>query len=99
MRNLSITHSDAERVGKPPEKLKSYHDDQAEHSRGGGYRHGVSMQRYCAHCTHKVHRSYKYTVHRRDGVVVAIAVGVAVVTVWKDLSVSKEAEHRRRNTQ
>ena len=29
LRNLSITPSDAERVGKPPEKLKSYHDDQA----------------------------------------------------------------------
>jgi hypothetical protein len=71
-------------VGKPLEKLTSYHDDQEEHSRGGGYRHGVSMHRYCAHFMHKVHISYKYTVQRRDGVVVAIAVGVAVVAVWKD---------------
>jgi hypothetical protein len=30
----------------------------------------VSMQRYCAHCMHKVHKSYKYTVQRRDVVVV-----------------------------
>ena len=71
LRNLSRTPSDAERVGKWPEKLKSYHDDQAEHSRGGGYQRGVSMQRYCAHSMHKVHRSYKYTVQRSDEVVVA----------------------------
>jgi hypothetical protein len=37
LRNLSITASDAKRMGKLPEKLKSYHDDQVEHSRGGGY--------------------------------------------------------------
>ena len=36
LRNLSITSSDAERVGKQPEKLKSHDDDQIEHSRGGG---------------------------------------------------------------
>ena len=42
-RNLGITPSDAERLGKLPEKLKSYHDDQTEHLRGGGYRCGVSM--------------------------------------------------------
>jgi hypothetical protein len=71
--------SDAERVGKPLEKLKSYHDDQVEHSRGGGYRNGVSMQRNCAHFMHKVYRSYKYMVQRRDEVVVAV--GVVVVTV------------------
>jgi hypothetical protein len=28
---------------------------------------GVSMQRDCTHCMHKVHKSYKYTVQRRDG--------------------------------
>ena len=66
LRTLSRTPSDAEHVGKPPEKLKSYHDDQAEHSRGGGYRCGVSMQRDCRHCMHKVHRSYKYTAQRSD---------------------------------
>jgi hypothetical protein len=43
LRNLKIKYSHAERVEKPPEKLKSYHDDRAEHSRGGGYRHDVSM--------------------------------------------------------
>jgi hypothetical protein len=36
LRNLSTTYSDVERVGKLPEKLKSYDDDHAEHSRGGG---------------------------------------------------------------
>jgi hypothetical protein len=56
---LSITPSDAERVGKRPEKLKNYHDDHAEYSRGGGYWCGVSMQRYGTHCMHKVHRRYK----------------------------------------
>ena len=35
------------------------------------------MQRYCAHCMHKGHKSYKYIVQRRDAVVVAV--GVAVV--------------------
>ena len=55
---------------EPPEKLKSC-DDQVEYSRGGGYQRSVSMQRDCAHCMHEVHRSYKYTVQRRDGVVVA----------------------------
>jgi hypothetical protein len=88
-------------VGKPPEKLKSYHDDQAEHLRGGGYRHSVSMQRDCAHCMHKVHRSYKYMVQRRDGVVVAIRVAVVVV-VEGDSCVKKEesaaAELNRRGT-
>jgi hypothetical protein len=66
-------------VGTPPEKLKSYHDDQAEHSRGGGYQRGVSMQWYGTHCMHKVHRSYKYTIQRRDGV--EVFVGVVVVAV------------------
>jgi hypothetical protein len=57
-----------------PEKLKSHDDDQTEHSSCGGYRRGVSMQRYCAHCMHKVHKSYKYIVQRRDAVVVAVGV-------------------------
>jgi hypothetical protein len=61
-------------VGKPPEKLKSYDDDQAEKSRGGGYRHGVSMQREGKNCMYEVHRSYKYTVQRRDGNVVAVGI-------------------------
>jgi hypothetical protein len=68
-------------MGKPLEKLKSSHDYQAEHSRGGGHQHSVSMQRVGAHCMYEVHISYKYTVQRRDGAVVAIAVGVVVVAV------------------
>jgi hypothetical protein len=32
----------------------------------------VIMQRNCAHCMHKVRRSYKYTVQRRDGVAVVM---------------------------
>jgi hypothetical protein len=77
-------------VGKPPEKLKSYHDDQAENSRGGGYHHSVSIQKDCTHCMHKVHRSYKYTVQRRDGV--AIAIGVSVVFVIEGDSCVKKEE-------
>ena len=73
---------------EPPEKLKSC-DDQIENSRGGGYRRGVSMNRYCTHCMHKVHRSYKYMVHRRDGGVVAVGV-VVVVVVEGDSCVRKE---------
>jgi hypothetical protein len=66
---------------EPPEKLKSHNDDQTEHSSCGGDWHGMSMQKNGAHCMHKVHRSYKYMVHRRDGVVVVVAVGVVVVVV------------------
>jgi hypothetical protein len=88
-------------MGKPPEKLKCYHDDQAEHSRGGGYWHGMSMQRNGKYCMHKMHRSYIYTVQRRDGVVVAIGVSVVVV-IEGDSCVKKEesaaAELNRRGT-
>jgi hypothetical protein len=87
-------------MGKPLEKLKSYHDDQVEHSRGGGYRCGVSMQRDSTHCMHKVHISYKYTVQRIDGVVVAVAIGFSVVVVIEgDLCVKEDcatAEWNRR---
>jgi hypothetical protein len=62
LRNLSITYSDAERVEKRPDKLKSHDDDQTEHLSCGGYRRSMSMQRYCTHCMHKVHKRYKYTV-------------------------------------
>jgi hypothetical protein len=86
---------------EPPEKLKSCDDDQAEHLRCGGDWCGVSMQRNCEHCMHKVHRSYKYTVQRRDGVVVAVGV-VVVVVVEGDSCVKKEesaaAELNRRGT-
>ena len=88
-------------MGKLPEKLKNYHDDQEEHSRGGGYRRSVSMQRYCVHCIHKVHKSYKYKVQR--GVVFVVVVGVVVVVVVEgDSCVKKEesavAELNRRGT-
>ena len=59
LRNLSITYSDAKRVEKRLEKLKIHDDDQTEHSSCGGYRRGMSMQRYCMHYMHKVHKSYK----------------------------------------
>jgi hypothetical protein len=49
------------------------------------------MQRHCEHCMHKVHRSYKYTVQRRDGVVVIVVVRVVVfVDVESDSCVKKE---------
>jgi hypothetical protein len=75
--------------GKRPEKLKSHDDDQIEHLSCGGYRRGVSMQRNCAHCMHKVHKSYKYIVQIRDVVVVAAGVVVDVV-VEGDSCVKKE---------
>jgi hypothetical protein len=87
---------------KRPEKLKSHDDDQTENSSCGGYRRGVSMQRYCAHCVHKVHKSYKYTVQRRDGVVVIVGIAVDVVEgdscMKKDQSAAAE-KHRRSTVQ
>jgi hypothetical protein len=59
-----------------PEKLKSRDDDQAEHLRCGGDWRGMSMQRNGEYCMHKGHRSYKYTVQRRD------EVGVVVGGAW-----------------
>ena len=72
LRNLSITYSDAERMGKWPEKLKSYDDDHAEHSRGEGDWCGMSMHRNGKYCMHKMHRSHIYMVQRRYEVVVAV---------------------------
>jgi len=72
LRNLSITPSDDEHVGKLLEKLKSYHDDWAEHLRGGGYRHGVSMQKNGEYYIHKMHRWYIYTVQRREGLLLPL---------------------------
>jgi hypothetical protein len=54
-------------LGKRPEKLKSYDEDHAEHSRGGEDWRSWSMQRNGEHCMHKVHRRYKYRVQRREG--------------------------------
>jgi hypothetical protein len=88
-------------VGKPPEKLKSYHDDQAEHSRGGGYWRGVSMQRNCEHCMHKVHRSYN-TRYREEMGLLLLLEFVVVVVVEGDSCVKKEesaaAELNRRGS-
>jgi hypothetical protein len=80
-------------VGKPPEKLRSYHDDQAEHSRGGGHRCGVRMQRNGAHCMHEGQKIYIHGIEKRR---VVVAVGVAVVAVEENLGVYKEAEHSSR---
>jgi hypothetical protein len=59
----------------------------------------VSMQRYCVHCMHKVHKSYKYTVQRRDGVVVVAGIVVDVVEgdscMKKDQSAAAEKNRRR----
>jgi hypothetical protein len=66
-------------VEKWTEKLKSHDDDQTEHSSFGGYRRSVNMQRYCVHFMHKVHKNYKYTVQRRDGVIVIAGIVVDVV--------------------
>ena len=62
-----------------PEKLKSHNDDQTKPSRGGGDWRGMSMQRNGEYCMHKMHRSYIYTVQRREAVVVVD--GVVVVAV------------------
>jgi hypothetical protein len=37
------------------------------------------MQRHGEHCMHKVHRSYKYMVQRRDGLLLLLEVVVSVV--------------------
>jgi hypothetical protein len=63
LRNLNTTYSDVERMGKLPEKMKSYDDDHVEHSRGGGDWHGMSMQRMtniaCTICTKAIYTRYK----------------------------------------
>jgi hypothetical protein len=100
LRNLIIIYSDAERVEKWLEKLKSHDDDQTENLSYGGYRCGMSMHRDCMHCMHKVHKSYKYIVQRGDGVVVVVGVVVDVVVeddscMKKDQSVAAEKNKRR----
>jgi hypothetical protein len=88
-------------VGKRPEKLKSYDDDHAEHSRGGGDWHGMSMQRNGEYCMHKMHRSYIYMVQRREGLLLLLEY-VVVVVIEGDSCVKKEgsaaAELNRRGT-
>ena len=72
LRNLNITSSDAERVGKQPKKMKNYDDDHAENSRGGGDWHGMSMHRNGKYYMHKMHRSYIYMVQRREGLLLLL---------------------------
>jgi hypothetical protein len=59
----------------------------------------MNMQRYCAHCMHKVRKSYKYTVQRRDGVAVVVGIAVDVVEgdscMKKDQSAAAEKNIRR----
>jgi hypothetical protein len=78
-------------VGKRLEKLKSYDDDHAEHSRGGGDWHGMSMHRNGKYCMHKMHISYIYTVQRRDeGGVAVVVVGEGDSCVKKEESAAAE---------
>jgi hypothetical protein len=79
-------------MGKPPEKLKSYRDDQAEHLRGGGYLRGVRMQRNGTHCMHEVHRRYIYMVQRRDGL---LLLRESSLSLWRRISVVYEDTERR----
>jgi hypothetical protein len=59
----------------------------------------MRMQRNGEYCMHKVHRSYKYTVQRRDEVGVAVGVAVDVVVegdscMKKDQSATVELNRR-----
>jgi hypothetical protein len=83
-----------------PEKLKSHDDDHAEHLRCGGDWRGMSMQRNGEYCMHKMHKSYKYTVQRRDEAVVVAGVAEDVVVegdscMKKDQSATAEKNRRR----
>jgi hypothetical protein len=81
LRNIIITPNDVERVGKPPEKLKSYDDEQKENLSCGGDWHGVSNKGIAyMECT----RSTK-AISTRDTEVM----GVVVVS---DACVKKEVE-------
>jgi hypothetical protein len=82
-----------------PEKLKSHDDDHAEHSRGGGIWHGVSMQRHLEYFMHNMHRSYIYTVQRREALLlllefVGIVAGEGDSCVEKKESASVELNRR-----
>jgi hypothetical protein len=61
------------------------------------------MHRHCELCMHKVHRSYKYTVQRRDGEILLLEFAVVVV-VEGDSCMKKEESaatkfHRRGSVQ
>jgi hypothetical protein len=77
-------------LGKRPEKLKSYDEDHAEHSRGGEDWRSWSMQRNGEHCMHKVHRRYKYTVQRREGLLLLLLEVVVIVACKGDSGVKKD---------
>jgi hypothetical protein len=80
-------------VGKRPEKLKIYHDDQAEHSRDGGHRRGVNMKRNGTHCMYEVHRRDIYMVQRREGL---LLLRESLLSSWRIISgVYKDTECRR----
>ena len=86
-----------------PEKWKSRKDDHAEHSRGGGDWRDMSMQRNGEYCMHKMHKSYIYTVQRREGGLSLLEFSVVVVGEG-DSCVKKEEsaatkEHRRGTVQ
>jgi hypothetical protein len=61
----------------------------------------MSMQRNGEYCMHKMHKSYIYTIQRREAVAVAVGV-VVVVAVEGDSCVKKEesaaAELNRRGS-
>jgi hypothetical protein len=84
-----------------PEKLKSLDDDHVEHLRCGGDWRGMSMQRNGKYFMHKMHRSYIYTVQRREALLLLLEF-VVVVVGEGDSCVKKEesatAELNRRGT-
>jgi hypothetical protein len=50
------------------------------------------MQRHCEHCMHKVHRSYKYMVQRRDGLLLLLEFAVIVAGEGDSCVEKKESE-------
>jgi hypothetical protein len=87
-------------VGKRPEKLKSYDDDQKEHSRGGGDWRVLSMQRNGEYCMHKMHRIYIYMVQRREGLLLLLELAMILAgegdsCVKKKESATTELKHKR----
>jgi hypothetical protein len=71
-----MTSSDVECVGKPPEKLKSFHDEHAEHSTCRGCK--TMRHRACTRCTVSIRIWNKEEID--------------VVVVVMDASVKKEVE-------
>jgi hypothetical protein len=87
-------------MGKWPEKLKSYDNDHAENSRGGGDWRDMSMHRNGKYCMHKRNISYIYTRYREERGLLLLLEVVVVVVGEGDSCVKKEEsaaaeEHRR----